>query len=321
MGVEEVDGDVYSVLGDKVIMTLGGNKMNVTWSKYIQGTKTLYYSRKLRFNDLFAKQYRELFGLDENRSLKILEIGCGPGALAGALHRWYPRAEIIAVDRDSEFISFGSENEPGVTFMEGDATSLPFDDSIFDVTISNTVAEHIEPSKFYGEQFRVLKPGGVCLVLSSRKGINIDPGCITFNEYEQRFWEKAEQHDDSMDRFAVCKYPMNESEMPAAMAEHGFSDISTGFATIDLTPDDPKYPASLALDMINANRQTALDGIESVIHSMPEHFTMQEIDEMKRLANEKYDIREEQYKRGEKQWDTNVSIIMVIRGVKSKTVK
>ena len=71
--------------------------MNVIWSKYIQGTKTLYCSRKLRFNDLFAKQYRELFGLDENRSLKILEIGCGPGALAGALHRWYPRAEIIAV--------------------------------------------------------------------------------------------------------------------------------------------------------------------------------------------------------------------------------
>lgn len=200
--------------------------------------------------------------------------------------------------------------------MEGDATSLPFDDNTFDVTISNTVAEHIEPSKFYGEQFRVLKPGGVCLVLSSRKGININPSCITFNEYEQQFWKKAEQYDDSMDRFAVCKYPMSESEMPMSMAEYGFSNISTGFATIDLTPDNPKYSASLAFDMINANRQTALDAIESVIHTMPEHFAIHELEEMKRLANEKYDIREEQYKRGEKQWDTNVSIIMVIRGVK-----
>ena len=49
---------------------------------------------------------------------------------------------------------------------------------------------------------------------------------------------------------------------------------------------------------------------------MPEHFTTGEVEEMKRLANAKYDTRIEQYQRGEKQWDTNVSIIMVIRGTK-----
>lgn len=290
--------------------------MNTIWSKYVQGTKTLYYSRKLRFDDLFSEQYRNLFGLDAKQQLKILEIGCGPGALAGALHRWYPLAEITAVDRDSEFVRFGTENEPGVNFVEGDATALPFEDNTFDVTISNTVAEHIEPSKFYGEQLRVLKPGGICLVLSSRKGININPSCITFNKYEQQFWKKAEQHDDSMDRFAVCKYPINEAEMPVVMSEYGFSNVSTGFATIDLTPDNPKFSAPLALDMINANRYTALDGIDSVLHTMPEHFTTGEVEEMKRLANAKYDTRIEQYQRGEKQWDTNVSIIMVIRGTK-----
>ena len=290
--------------------------MNTIWSKYVQGTRTLYFSRRLRFDDLFSEQYRRLFDLDVNKELKILEIGCGPGALAGALHRWYPHAEITAVDRDSEFIRFATEHEPEVNFVEGDATALPFENDTFDVTISNTVAEHIEPSKFYSEQVRVLKPDGVCLVLSSRKGININPKCITFNEYEQQFWKKAEQYNDSMDRFAVCKYPMSEAEMPAAMAEYGFSNVSTGFATVDLTPDNPRFSASLALDMINANRYSALDSIESVLHTMPEHFTTQEVEEMKRLANAKYDTRTEQYKRGEKQWDTNVSIIMVIRGIK-----
>lgn len=290
--------------------------MNNIWSKYVQGTKTLYYSRKLRFDDLFSEQYIRLFDLDAKKPLRILELGCGPGALAGALHRWYPTAEITAVDRDSEFIRFAKEHEPGVNFAEGDATALPFADNTFDVTISNTVAEHIEPSKFYGEQLRVLKPGGICLVLSSRKGINISPGCTDFDEHETRFWKKAEQHDDSMDRFAVCKYPMSEAEMPAIMTKYGFSGVSTGFVTIDLTPDDPKYPPSLALDMINANRYTALDGIESVLHTMPEHFSVEEIEEMKRLTNAKYDTRIKQYQRGEKQWDTNVSIIMVIRGIK-----
>ena len=80
--------------------------MNTVWSSQIQGVKTLYYSRKLRFDDAFAQQYKALFNLDEHKKLKILEIGCGPGALAGALHRWFPNAEITAIDRDKEFIRF-----------------------------------------------------------------------------------------------------------------------------------------------------------------------------------------------------------------------
>lgn len=290
--------------------------MNNIWSKYVQGTNTLYYTRKLRFNDMFAEQYKMLFDLDTKKKLKILEIGCGPGALAGALHRWYPNAEITAIDRDSEFIRFANANQKGVEFVEGDATNLPFDNDTFDVTISNTVAEHIEPSKFYGEQLRVLKPNGICLVLSSRKGINIYPNCVDLNEFEKQFWEKAQKHDNSTEKYSVCQYPMNEKEMPIAMQKYGFTDIKIGYVTVDLTPDNPKFSTNIAHDIINANRLTTLDGIESVLHTIPEHFTTEEVEEMKCLTNQKYDLRIEQYNREEKQWDTNVSIIMILRGKK-----
>lgn len=290
--------------------------MNDIWSKYVQGTKTLYYSRKLRFDDRFAKQYQTLFGVDEKANMRILEIGCGPGALAGALHRWYPNAEMVAVDRDSEFIRFAREHESGITFMEGDITSLPFESNSFDVIISNTVCEHIEPSRFYGEQMRVLRAGGICLVLSSRKGIVLPASCIANSGYEKRFWEKAEQYDDTMDKYAICQYPMNETELPVTMEKYGFKDVQTGYVTIDLTPDNPKFPAELAHDMINACRYADLDAIESVSCSLPEQFTAKEIEEMRRHVNAKYDTRISLYDGGKKQWDTTVSVIMVIRAVK-----
>lgn len=294
--------------------------MNDIWSKYVQGTNTLYYSRKLRFHDMFAEQYKAQFGLDEKKKIRILEIGCGPGALAGALHHWYPNAEITAVDLDTEFIRFAREHESGVRFMETDLTSLPFENNSFDVVISNTVSEHIEPSKFYGEQLRILKADGVCLLLSSRKGIIVTPDCVSLSEYEKRFWKKAEQYDDTMSKYSICKYPMNEKELPVAMENYGFKDIQTGFVTIDLTPDNPKISPAFAHNMINAERYSDIDAVNSVLYTMPEHFSIEEIEEMKRLVNAKYDTRIAQYNRGEKQWDTNVSIIMIIRAVKSNTL-
>ena len=102
--------------------------MNEFWSDHVQGVMTLYLSRKLRFDDQFFEQYRQLFALDENADLQVLEIGCGPGALAESLHRWFPHAEITAIDRDSRFISFAKSNIPGIDLREGDATCLPFED-------------------------------------------------------------------------------------------------------------------------------------------------------------------------------------------------
>lgn len=290
--------------------------MNTIWSKYIQGAKTLYYSRKLRFDDKFASQYKALFDLDETKKLKILEIGCGSGALAGSLARWYPNAEIIAIDRDSEFIRFAKEHETGVSFMEADIVALPFTDESFDVVISNTVYEHIEPSAFYKEQLRILKPNGVCFVLSSRRGISVAPDCYAPNDFEKAFWEKVKQYDSSIDKYNVGKYYLNEAKLPAVMEQYGFKQIKTGYVAVILTPDNPDTTPEFARAIINADRYSAIESIESVVNSMSEHFSNQEISEMKHTVNSKYDYRIKQYENNIKQWDTTVSIIMVMRGVK-----
>ncbi len=290
--------------------------MNTIWSTYVQGIGTLYNTRMLRFSDLFQSKYREAFWIDDKK--KILEIGCGPGALAESLARWYPGAQVYGVDRDSNFIAFAKRQNPLIQYAEGDATALAFDDESVGVTISNTVAEHIEPSKFYGEQYRVLQKNGVCLVLSARRGINITAPCISEQSaFEKEIWKRAEKQLTEVDKkYSVCAYPQNESELPLCMEQYGFRNVTTEYLTINLTPDNPIYSKETAHAMINANRQVSLDGAEELLRIATEVVKVDEVEELKRRINAKYDKRIELYDKGIKQWDTNVSVTMVVRGEK-----
>ena len=284
--------------------------MNTLWSENVQGIMTLYLSRKLRFDDLFFANYKDLFDIDQTKPLKILEIGCGPGALAEALHRWYPNARIIGIDRDTKFIEFAKNNIKGVSFMEGDATALPFDDNSFDITISNTVQEHIEPSAFWGEQKRVLKSGGKCICLSARKGIGYAADCLKPTKEENDFWETQPSAQDELEKFQVCRFPMTEAELPVSMEKYGFTDVSTGYAVINLTPDNPQYSKQFSEAIIEAGRQCALEAIYST-HSKDSQAVISAI-------NQKYDKRLKLYRDGIKQWDTSVSVTMVISGIKNE---
>jgi len=290
--------------------------MNTIWSTYVQGIGTLYNTRLLRFSDLFQGKYREAFRIDDKE--RILEIGCGPGALAESLARWYPKARVYGVDRDSNFIAFAKQQNPMIQYTEGDATALAFEDESVDVTISNTVAEHIEPSKFYGEQYRVLKENGVCLVLSARRGINIAAPCISERSaFEKEIWVRVEKQLAEVDeKFSVCAYPQNEAELPLCMEQYGFRNVTTEYMTVNLTPDNPVYTKETAHAMINANRQVNLDAADDLLRNAAEVVTVDEVEELKRLINEKYDKRIELYDKGIKQWDTNVSVTMVVRGEK-----
>ena len=282
--------------------------MNNLWSDHVQGVMTLYLSRKLRFDDLFFNQYEKLFDLDQNRELNILEIGCGPGALAESLHRWYPKAQITAIDRDSSFISFAQNHIAGVRFVEGDAACLPFEDDSFDVTISNTVQEHVEPTAFWGEQRRVLKQGGICLCLSARKGIQCTAPCLEMTSEEKDFWESLSQAEDELEKYGVGQFHMSEAELPASMEANAFRDVTTGYAVIDLTPDATKYSDKMAEAMIEEGRQARLEAIRSA-HS--DH-----ADKAILAVNNKYDERLRLYRAGIKQWDTAVSVTMIVRGRK-----
>jgi ubiquinone/menaquinone biosynthesis C-methylase UbiE len=290
--------------------------MNTVWSTYVQKIDTLYKSRALRFSDRYKDKYVKAFDIDDKKS--VLEIGCGPGAFSESLSCWYPSMKITGCDRDTEFIRFAREKSPHISYCEEDATALSFGGEMFDVTISNTVAEHIEPSRFYGEQYRVLKKGGVCLVLSARKGIVHHAPCLAeMSDFEKAIWDRASDICREMDEKAgVCKYPMTETEMPRMMEKYGFRNVSTEYLTLNMTPDNPSFSREEAHAIIESHRATALDGLCILKDTAGNLVSDDEIEEMARLVNARYDKRIALYDTGEKQWDTYLSLTMVLRGVK-----
>ena len=286
--------------------------MNNIWSSQIQGIKTLWCSRALRFSDVCKSEFMRVFSFPDNPS--ILEIGCGPGALCRSLKRWYPEAKITGLDPDTAFLEYARGAVNGVEFVDGIAEALPFSDSSFDVTISNTVAEHIEPEKFFGEQYRILRDGGVCVVLSTRKNISVTAPCLDeMTDFEADVWKRAEELSEEL---PVCRYPMSEAGYPSVMEKHGFKNVTTDYITVNLTPDDPRNSPETAHDIINSERYGCLEAIERLSLNTKGKISDEEISEMTRLANTRFDRRIELCDAGIKQWDTSVTVIMAVRGVK-----
>ena len=98
---------------------------------------------------------------------RMLDSGTGAGALAFALA---PHVrEVVAVDLVPELLEQGrkrAEGFPNVTFVEGDATKLPFELGSFDLTGSLRTLHHIaRPELAVAELARVTRMRGRVLVI------------------------------------------------------------------------------------------------------------------------------------------------------------
>ncbi len=93
---------------------------------------------------------------------RILDLGCGTGAVLGELSRRGP-----ATGLDMSPLALGYSQRRGLArLVRGDAGELPFGEGAFDAVVSLDLFEHLASDHAgIAEAFRVLRPGGV-LVLS-----------------------------------------------------------------------------------------------------------------------------------------------------------
>jgi SAM-dependent methyltransferase len=96
------------------------------------------------------------------RGQRVLDVGCGPGALTGVLADLVGADAVSAVDPSASFVTACAERHPGVDVRPARAEALPFADAEFDVALAQLVLHFVEdPSAAAHEMRRVVRPGGV----------------------------------------------------------------------------------------------------------------------------------------------------------------
>ena len=94
--------------------------------------------------------------------MRVLDVGCGPGALTAALVERVGAAGVSAAEPSEPFARACRERLPGVEVVEAAAEELPFPDAGFDAALSQLVVNFMGDAKAgVREMARVTRPGGV----------------------------------------------------------------------------------------------------------------------------------------------------------------
>jgi len=126
------------------------------------------------FNAYVSIRYQQVVNqIPRQKSLKILDIGCGDGVLAYLISQKI-RADITGIDIDFSAIKFARQQFKNqnikARFLKSSAYKLPFKKQFFDVVIATEIIEHLgKPEIMLKEIKRVLKPKGKIIITTPIK--------------------------------------------------------------------------------------------------------------------------------------------------------
>jgi SAM-dependent methyltransferase len=112
-----------------------------------------------RYSAPLAPTFAEFAGI--RHGMRVLDVGCGPGALTAELVRRVGPDAVAAVDPSPPFVAAARERHPEVDVREAPAEELPYAPATFDAAVAQLVV-HFMSDAVVGirEMARVARSGG-----------------------------------------------------------------------------------------------------------------------------------------------------------------
>ena len=113
-----------------------------------------------RYSEPLAVRFADLARITAGQ--RVLDVGCGPGALTAELIERVGAGAVTAIDPSAAFVAAARTRFPDVDVRSGAAESLPFADDAFDTSLAQLVVHFmVDPVRGLREMARVTRPGGM----------------------------------------------------------------------------------------------------------------------------------------------------------------
>jgi ubiquinone/menaquinone biosynthesis C-methylase UbiE len=157
---------------------------------------------------------------------RVVDVGCGPGALTAELVRRLGPAAVSAVDPSEPFVAATRERHPAVAVRRAAAEQLPFADQEFDVALAQLVVHFMaDPVAGLREMGRVTRSQGVVAA------------CVWDHEGGKGplavFWEAARQLDPNATTESGLA-GAREGHLAQLFHDAGFREIEEGTLSVSV---------------------------------------------------------------------------------------
>lgn len=113
-----------------------------------------------KYSLLLSPQLADFAGVRYGQ--RVLDVGCGPGALTAELVARLGASAVSAVDPSEPFVAAARERNPGVEVLRASAEQLPFPPLTFDAAVAQLVVHFMaDPNTGLAEMARVTRRNGV----------------------------------------------------------------------------------------------------------------------------------------------------------------
>jgi SAM-dependent methyltransferase len=175
-----------------------------------------------QYSEPLAARFADLAGVRPGQ--RLLDVGCGPGALTAELVRRAGADAVSAVEPSASFAAAVRERLPGVDVRRSAAEQLPFPADAFDAALAQLVVHFMtDPVVGLREMGRVTRPGGIvaACVWDHAGG----RGPLT------AFWSAARELDPAVDDESDLA-GVREGRLAALFAQAGLSRAQATTLTI-----------------------------------------------------------------------------------------